>query len=322
MKKVLVIQALHDDGLRLMRKRRDVRFEVVTDPTDSILRERIRDADATIVRGSLLTGSVIERASRLQIVSRQGSSVTNLDMGMLTARRIPVAISGDAIASSAAEQTLFLMLALAKHGLAHDAATRSDNFEIREDRHAIDLLDRVLLIIGFGRVGRQVAKRARAFGMRVLAHDPYVEDAVIEAHGVTPVPEFRRVLGKADFVSLHTQATTQTHNLIGADELALMKPTAFLVNAAWGGLVTETALFEALASGRLAGAGLDVFVGLRPSPDNPLLRLKNVVLSPHSGSQTREAVSRNSRMAVQNVLDAFDGTLNPEVVVNREVLKA
>jgi D-3-phosphoglycerate dehydrogenase / 2-oxoglutarate reductase len=320
MAKVLVVQAFHADGMRLLEARGDVTVEVV-DGTLEDLAEKIADADGVTIRTSLLPAAVIERAARLKVVSRHGVGYDNIDVDALTRRGIPLAIAADANATAVAEHTLYFMLALAKQGPRYDRATREGQWALRNSLDAVDLLGRRVLIMGFGRIGREVAQRCAAFGMAVMVYDPYVQANVIEAAGdYRSVPDFEAVLGETDVLTVHMPLGADSRGLIGAAELAALPAHAFVINAARGGIVDETALHDALTSGKIAGAGLDVFDEEPPPENHPLFALDNVILTPHSAGLSKEAAIRMAISTARNVLAGIDGKLDRSMVVNREVL--
>jgi D-3-phosphoglycerate dehydrogenase / 2-oxoglutarate reductase len=320
MPKVLIIQPFHEEGMKLFEARPDVAYEVVDGALEELF-EKIVDADGVTIRTSPLPGAVIERAKRLKVVSRHGVGYDNIDVDALTRRGIPLAIAADANATAVAEHTLYFMLALAKQGLRYDRATREGAWAVRNSLEAVDLLGRRVLVMGFGRIGREVAKRCAAFGMAVMVYDPYVQANVIEAAGdYRSVPDFEAVLGETDVLSVHMPLGDESRALIGAAELAALPAHAFVINAARGGIVDEAALFDALTSGQIAGAGLDVFDQEPPQDDHPLFALDNVILSPHSAGLSKEAAIRMAISTARNVLAGIDGKLDPSMVVNREVL--
>jgi D-3-phosphoglycerate dehydrogenase / 2-oxoglutarate reductase len=320
MAKVLVVQPFHEDGMKLLAARGDVTVEIVNGALEE-LAERIVDADGLTIRTSPLPAAVIERAERLKVVSRHGVGYDNIDVDALTRRGVPLAIAADANATAVAEHTLFFMLALAKQGLRYDRATRDGRWAVRNSLEAVDLLGRRVLVMGFGRIGREVAKRCAAFGMQVMVYDPYVQANVIEAAGdYRSVPDFQAVLSETDVLSVHMPLGAESRGLIGAVELAALPDHAFVINAARGGIVDETALHDALTSGEIAGAALDVFDREPPPDDHPLFALPNVILSPHSAGLSKEAAIRMAISTARNVLAGIDGKLDPSMVVNREVL--
>ncbi|HLT00606.1 MAG TPA: hydroxyacid dehydrogenase, partial [Geminicoccaceae bacterium] len=315
-----VVGPIHEDGIKLLEARDDVDYEVV-DGDLAELAAKIVDADGVTMRTSPLPAAVIERAERLKVVSRHGVGYDNIDVDTLTRRGIPLAIAADANATAVAEHTLYFMLALAKQGLRYDRATREGRWAMRNSLEAVDLLGRRVLIMGFGRIGREVAKRCAAFGMAVMIYDPYVQANVIEAAGPwRSVPDFRAVLSETDVLTVHMPLGADSRGLIGRAELEALPAHAFVINAARGGIVDERALYDALTSGQIAGAALDVFEEEPPPENHPLFALDNVILTPHSAGMSKEAAIRMAISTARNVLAGIDGKLDPTMVVNREVL--
>ena len=321
MHKVLIVGPFHEQGMRLLEAREDVAFEVVDGASSDEVAARIAEVEGITVRTSRLPGALLEKALRLKVVSRHGVGYDNVDLEVLNRRGIPLTITADANAVSVAEHTLFLMLTLAKQGLAQDRATRESRWPERNRLDRVDLHGRRMLIIGFGRIGREVAVRCEAFGMRVSICDPYVGHEAIGRSGFHPVDDFRAVLPETDLLTVHVPLDDQTWHLIGAPELAALPPHALVINVARGGIVNESALINALRNGTIRGAGLDVFEQEPPARDNPLFGLDNVVLSPHGAGLTEQSAVRMAVSTAKNLLAGLDGTLDPTMVVNRQVLK-
>ena len=206
-------------------------------------------------------------------------------------------------------------------GCFRDRALRAGDWEARNRPDTFELKGKTLLVIGFGRIGRSVARLAAAIGMKVSAFDPLVNAENMTAANVEKVEDWRGRLGDVHALTLHVPRTQETENMIGAPELSLMRSDAILVNTARGGLVDEAALATALDEGRIAGAGIDTFDHEPPAPDDPLLRCARAVLSPHSAGLTRESFAALSVITVENALAAIDGRLDPAYVVNPSVLK-
>jgi D-3-phosphoglycerate dehydrogenase / 2-oxoglutarate reductase len=320
MAKVLIIQPFHQDGMALLEARADIEVEIVDGRSEAELADKIRDADAATIRTVPLPAAVIERAERLKVVSRHGVGYDNVDVSALTRRGIPLAIAADANATAVAEHTLFFMLALAKQALRHDRAVREGRWEIRNRFETVDLLGRRVLILGYGRIGREVAKRCAAFDMQVSVYDPYVQANVIEEAGYQSVPEFQTVLPETDVLTVHMPLADESRHLIGSSELAALPAHALVINCARGGIIDEDALHEALTSGGIAGAGIDVFEQEPPPENHPLFGLGNVLLSPHTAGMSQEAAIRMAISTAHNALAGIDGKLDPSMVVNREVL--
>ena len=316
---VLVAGGIHDAGLALLRDEPEYTFELIEESSPDPYKHAIDRADAVILRTQPMTAELIDRAIRLKVVSRHGVGYDAVNVASLSARGIPLTIVGDINSVSVAEHTIMLVLAVAKRTLAYDAATRKSGWVYRNSFDAIELHGKLLLVVGFGRIGRAVARIAKGFGMRILAHDPYVGADIMQMAGVTQASEIGPALEVADVVTLHIPLS-DGRAVIGATELARMKPSAILVNAARGGLVDEAALAAALSAGRLAGAGLDVFAFEPPSSTHPLLTSGRTVLSPHSAGLTSECAARMSVASVQNILDFFAGRLDSALVVNAQSL--
>ena len=321
--RILFVGRVHECGQTLAANREDVDIDVYEGHDPAEIRRRIVDADAIVVRTAVIDRPAIDAGRRLAIISRHGVGFDAVDIGAAAERSIPVTITPLANSVSVAEHAMFMLLALAKNVRGNDAAVREDRFEqAKVAVRRLDLAGRNLLIVGFGRIGSRVAPRARGFGMRVHAYDPYVEPGAIEAAGCTVVEDLHAALPQMDAVTVHTPLNRETRGIIGEQELALMKPTALVVNTARGGVVAEDALLAALEENRIGGAGLDVFES-EPTPprtDHPLLAFDNVIVSPHCAGSTIESWMRMAEYAVRNVLDCFDGRLDPEVVVNRHLM--
>ena len=319
MPKVLVTDGIRQAGLDVLTQREDMVIDRCWNRTsEDDLIDRVADVDAILVGTTPITGRIIEAARGLKVVSRRGVGYDNIDLAALRRRKIPLTIVGSANASTVAEHTLCVILALAKQTMAYDRATRAGNWRFRESLLAVDLLGKTLLLVGFGRVGRAVAVRASAFGLRVLVYDPLVSQEVIREFQVEAVTDLLRGLAICDFLSVHVPLTRQTAGLIGRKELAAMRPTAFIISTARGGVVDEDCLVDALRMGLIRGAGLDVFNEEPPPPNHPLLGFENVILSPHSAALTQECAQRMDKVAATNCLDGIDGKLDPAVIVQND----
>jgi D-3-phosphoglycerate dehydrogenase / 2-oxoglutarate reductase len=274
------------------------------------LRARLAHADAVLIRTIRLTADLIAAAPNLKVVSRHGIGVDNVDVDVATARGIWVTFAPLSNAATVAEHTLGLMIAVSRRLPLCDRAVRAGDWAIRDRLRGVDLAGRMLGLLGLGRVGQAVAKRA-ALGMEmnVVGCDPY-----LPAHADLPpyierLTDRNELFARADFLSLHVPATPETLGSIGASELARMKPTAYLINAARGGIVDEAALYDALTGGQLAGAALDVFTDEPPPKDHPLFTLDNVVLTPHNASMTEEATVRMAVHAAQGIHEVLSGQM-------------
>ena len=316
---VLVAGKIHDDGMAVLRAAEGITVEAVEDVSTASYAPLVGRADALLIRTQPMPASVVERAGRLRIVSRHGVGYDAVDLAALNRRGIPLAIIGDVNSVSVAEHTMMLMLAVAHGTAAYDAATRRGEWSYRNTFDAREIHGKSILVVGFGRIGRAVAKLSAAFGMSVLVHDPFVDGAAVAQEGFRPVADLRSALASADVVTVHVPLVGR-EPLLGAGELALLHKDAIVINAARGGLVDEAALFEALSLGKLRGAGLDVFASEPPRADDPLLSCERAVLSPHAAGLTRECAARMAIAAARNIVDFFDGRLDPSLIVNRDAI--
>ncbi|MBN1104382.1 MAG: hydroxyacid dehydrogenase [Deltaproteobacteria bacterium] len=317
--KVLIVQAIHERGVQVFGDQADVR--VASDPSvETVIRE-IKGVAGVVVRTAPFPREIMEAADTLKVIGRHGVGVDNIDVKAATEKGIVVVNTPLANATSVAEHTILVIGALAKRMLFMDKATREGRWEVRNEYRTVDLDGKVLGLIGLGRVGTMVAKKAMAaYDMTVMAYDPYVQPDLARSLGVALHQDVDEIFRRADVVSLHTPFTPQTRGLVSADRLRLMKPTAFLINTARGEVVDETALYEALKGGAVAGAALDVYAEEPPGKDNPLFSLDQVILSPHSAALTQECVIRMATGAAEGVMDVLRGK-RPQFVVNPEVLK-
>jgi D-3-phosphoglycerate dehydrogenase len=316
MPKVLLTEPIQQVGMDILSKRTDVTVEECPPKTsEQELVRRMPGVDAILVGSTPITEPIIEAAHQLKVVSRRGVGYDSVDLAALRKHRIPLTIVGSANAITVAEHSLFFILALAKQVMAYDRATRTGDWGFRNRMAGIDLFGKTLLLVGFGRVGRAVAPRAAALGMRVTAYDPKIPSADLRQKNVEPVTDLLAGLAECDFVSLHVPLTAETRGLIGREAFAVMKRGAFVISTCRGGVIDEGELVKALQDGRIRGAGLDVF-SQEPIPvTHPLLAFESVIVSPHTASLTIECARRMDEIAAKNCLDAIDGRLDPALIV-------
>jgi D-3-phosphoglycerate dehydrogenase len=271
--------------------------------TGKALQEALQAADGMIVRsGTRLTAELLESPGRLRAIVRAGVGVDNIDVAAATRKGIVVMNTPGGNTVSTAEQTITLLMGLARHLPAADASVRQGKWE-RSKFVGAQLAGKTLGIIGLGRVGREVARRVIGLDMRVVGFDPFLAPDKAAQLGIESVADLDQLLPRCDFLTVHTPLTVETQNLLGARELALMKRGSYVLNCARGGIINEEALADALRSGQIAGAALDVFVQEPPPPDHPLVTLPNVVLTPHLGASTVEAQVSVAREAAQLLTD-------------------
>jgi D-3-phosphoglycerate dehydrogenase / 2-oxoglutarate reductase len=300
--RVLVREPIAEAGVRLLRDR----FDVDVEP-DGDLAEQIGGYDAIVIRSATrLTADLIARGERLRVIGRAGVGVDNVDVEAATRRGIVVANAPESTVVSAAEHTVGLLVALARNVPQAHAALKQGRWE-RSRWAGVELADKTLGVLGFGRIGQQVARRALGLGMRVVGYDPFVALERFRELGVDPAESTEEVYAAADFLTLHLPLTPETRGLLGAEAFARMRDGVRLVNAARGELVDEEALVDALRRGKVAAAALDVF-STEPYA-GPLLELDNVVVTPHLAASTAEAQDRAGMIVAEQVAAALEGGL-------------
>jgi D-3-phosphoglycerate dehydrogenase / 2-oxoglutarate reductase len=323
-KKILVTESMSQQGRALLHGRDDI--ELVEFPNMI----SARDFKALLKQQAPVHGVALgatrfgepelEASGDMKVVTRIGVGFDAVDVPALSRRKVPLMVAGTANSPSVAEQALFMMLTLAKRAVEMHACVRDNKWAARLGMLPYDLFGKTVLIIGFGRIGTRTAKRCLAMEMNVLVFDPYKDAAEIKAAGCEPVSGLDAALPRADFVSIHCPKTPETVGMFNSARLRRMKPTAYLINTARGGIVDEPALYDALVSGRLAGAGLDVFEEEPPPAGHSLFSLPNVIVAPHVAGVTREAVDRMSEQTARNILSVLDGAPLRQNVINRDVL--
>lgn len=296
-------------------------FEIVRERgplSEERMLELAGEFDAFLCGDDAITREVIEKSlPRLKVISKYGIGLDKIDLKAATEKQIPVLFTPGVNHTTVAEHTFLLLLSIEKHILFHCDATRHGEWK-RKTGH--EIMGKHLGIIGLGRIGKEVAIRARAFGMSVSAYDVYWDEAFTTANGITRAESIEEILKTSDVISLHTNLTPETRDLIRAETIATMKDGAIILNCARGEIVNTADIAEALKSGKLGGYGTDVLDEEPPRPDHPLLHLPNCVVTPHVGSRTYESVVRQATAAVTNLIAASKGEKplaqnNPEVPI-------
>ncbi|GAB4554208.1 MAG: hypothetical protein OHK0023_24130 [Anaerolineae bacterium] len=316
---ILVPDNLDKAGLTLLTQAEGVTVQAAAKMSRDEVMSAIPNADALIIRSATkVDRAMLESAPKLKIVGRAGVGVDNVDLKAATDRGVIVMNAPDGNTVATAELALGLMLALARHIPAADGSLKAGQWE-RKAYMGIELRHKTLGLIGFGRVGRAVAKRALAFEMTVIAYDPFISAEVGANLGVKMV-SLDELYAQSDFISLHALVTDENYHMINAETLAKMKKGVRIINDSRGALIDEAALAEAIKSGHVAGAALDVYETEPPAADNPLIGLAGVIHTPHLGASTLEA---QDEVAVQIATTVLDGLFKGEYknVVNGEVLK-
>jgi len=323
-KKILVTESLSATGRALLNARDDVELvefpNLIQAPDFEALLKLHAPVHAVALGATRFGETELEAAREMKVVTRIGVGFDAVDVPALSRRKVPLMVAGSANSPSVAEQALFMMLTLAKRAGEMHALVRDGQWKARLGKLPYDLFGKTVLIVGFGRIGTRTARRCLAMEMHVQVYDPYKPADEIRRAGCEPVSDLDAALPSGDFVSIHCPKTPETVGLFNAARLKRMKPSAYLVNTARGGIIDEAALYDALSSGRLAGAGLDVFAQEPPPVPNPLFEIPNVVIAPHMAGVTREALDRMSEQTALNILSALDGDPIRQNVINQEVL--
>jgi len=323
-KKIFITQTMSPGGRALLRERDDIELVEFPNLISAGDFEALLKAQAPVhgvALGATRFGEAeLEAAKDMKVVTRIGVGYDAVDVPALSSRKIPLMVAGTANSPSVAEQALFMMLMLAKRANELHALVRDGQWGTRLGKLPYDLFGKTLLIIGFGRIGTRTAKRCLAMEMNVLIYDPYKLPEEIRSAGCEPVADLDAALARADFVSVHCPKAPETVGMFNSARLKRMKPSAYLINTARGGIVDEAALYDALTAGQLAGAGLDVFAQEPPPVPNPLFDLPNVIIAPHVAGVTWEAVDRMSEQTARNILSALDGEPIRQNVINQDVL--
>jgi D-3-phosphoglycerate dehydrogenase len=323
-KKIFITQTMSPSGRALLTERDDI--ELVEFPNmisasdfESLLKEHA-PVHGVALGATRFGEAELEAAGDMKVVTRIGVGYDAVDVAALSRRKVPLMVVGIANSPSVAEHALFMMLMLAKRANEMHALVREGKWAARLGKLPYDLFGKTLLIVGFGRIGTRTARRCLAMEMNVLVYDPYKSTEEIKAAGCEAASDLDAALPRADFVSLHCPKTPETVGMFNAARLRRMKPSSYLINTARGGIIDEAALYDALSSGKLAGAGLDVFQQEPPAVPYPLSELPNVVVAPHVAGVTWEAVDRMSEQTARNILSVLDGEPIRQNVINQDVL--
>lgn len=292
------LKTLEEAGCRLVRVSRE----------EALDREKlftyVKDAEGWIVGFSKITREILDAAPRLKVAAKHGTGTDNFDLAAAREKGVVIANAPGLNANAVAELAFGLMLSLARKIPYADMGVRTGMWE---PVMGIELAGKTLGVIGMGTIGKNLMKKAAAFGMDLLAYDVARDMDLGSAFGVKYVDDYREVLTRSDFISLHVPLNKKTRGMIGSEEFHIMKSSTFLINTSRGGVVDEAALYQALITGQIAGAGTDVFEQEPPALENPLLGLDNVVIAPHMGAYTQEAMAKISEVCAENVVRVLQG---------------
>ena len=314
--KIAIIEEIHKDGIELLDKHPNFEYELISDVSEKNIIEKLPNFDACTLRVSKLDEKILKHCPKLKAISRHGVGYDNVDLNYIKNNKISLLITATANAVAVAEHVLSMFLSLSKSIIRYDEEVRTGNFKKNANKiTTFELLNKNILIAGFGRIGKKLISRSLAFGTKVYVYDPYIDEQIIKEHGGIKVSSIEEGLKIADYVSLHMPLTNETKDLLNYDVFKKMKKNSILVNTARGGIINEYDLDRALNEGLIFGAGLDVFSNEPVENNNPLLKNKNIILSPHSATFTDECTSRMSIETTKNIIDFFENTLDKSMIV-------
>ncbi len=316
MKKILIVQPVHQSGMDLIKNNPNYQVETIDDDSEKNIRSKIIDCDAMSLRTAKISESILDEAKKLKVISRHGVGYDNIDLKKAKEKNIKITITANANAVTVAEHVMFMLLNISKRKDMYDKNVRSGEFNSRNKLpKTVELWKKNILIAGFGRIGRALIKRCLGFEMNVFVYDPYVSEEQIVSLGGKKVEDLTIAVKTMDAISLHVPFNDKTKDLVNYDLLKNMKKNCIIINAARGGIINENDLDKALKEDLIFGAGLDVFEKEPPEESNLLLKNDKVFLSPHSASFTEECMVRMGKETIQNIIDFFEEKLDKSKIV-------
>ena len=316
MYKIAIIEEIHKDGIDLLERHPDFEYELISDVSEKNLINKLPKFDACTLRVSKLDEKILKSCSKLKAISRHGVGYDNVDLNYIKKKNITLLVTATANAVAVAEHVISMFLFLSKAMSNYDKEVRNGNFKLNSKKiKTFEMLNKDILIAGFGRIGKKLISRCLAFDTNVYVYDPYVDEKIIKKSGGIKINSIIDGLKIADYVSLHMPLTKETKNLINYSILKQMKKNAIIVNTARGGIINEIDLDKALNENLIFGAGLDVFEKEPINLDNPLLGNKKVILSPHSATFTNECTSRMGIETIKNIIDFFENKIDKSMIV-------
>ena len=317
MPKIAIVDKIHQDGVNLLKNNSKFEYEIIEDISKKNLISKLPAFDGITLRRGKIDAEILEKCKKLKVISRHGVGFDNVDIKYLKKNNIKLLVTATSTSVSPSEHIMFMILNISKGIDFYDKAVRNGEFNsvMHMNHNTFELSNKKILIIGFGRIGKKLIKRCLGFEMKVYAYDPYVEKNVIESFGGIKIENLDEGLKVADIISLSVPLTKETQNLLTLEKMKMMKKNSIIINISRGGIVNELDLNEALNKKIIYGAGLDVFEKEPPDNNNPLLKNKRIVLSPHAATFTQECLSKMSTETVQNIIDFFEDRLNNDSIV-------
>ena len=316
MKNILIIQPIDKSGIEILENHSDYNFEIIDGTDLEEIKKKIIECDGISIRTAKLPAEVIRGAKNLKIISRHGVGYDNIDLEAAKEKNITISITATANAVAVAEHVMFMLLNISKRKDMYDKTVKSGRFNDRNKLpKTIELWNKNILIMGFGRIGKSLIKRCIGFEMNVYVYDPFVSKEEIESLGGKKIEDLKEGVKKMDALTLHIPLNEKTKNIINYDVLKNMKKNCIIINASRGGIINENDLNKSLNENKIFGAGLDVFDTEPPDNDNPLLKNDKTFLSPHTAAFTEECMVRMGKETIQNIIDFFDKKLEKSKIV-------
>ena len=314
--KIGIIEEINEEGLKLFDNNQKFSYEIITDTSEENLIKVLPDFDGCTLRVSKLNSKIMSACKKLKIISRHGVGYDNIDLDYIKKNEITLTITATANATAVSEHVIYMMLMLSKAKLTYDNEVRTGAFKKNiKNIKTFELMGKEILIAGFGRIGKSLIKKCLGFDMNVSVYDPFLDDETIKKFNGVKINSIQEAVKKADFLSIHMPLNEKTKNLINYDLIKTMKKNSVIINTARGGIINEVDLNKALNEGLIYGAGLDVFDKEPPDKDNPLLKNKKIIMSPHTSALTDECKVRMSKETVKNIIDFFENKLDKSVII-------
>ena len=317
MPKIAIVDKMHQDGINLLKNNPKFECEIIEDLSKKNLMSKLPAFDGITLRRGKIDSEILKKCKKLKVISRHGVGYDNVDTNFLKKNNISLLVTGTTAATSPAEHIMFMILNISKGKDLYDHSVRNQKFDtiMHMNHETFELFNKKILIVGFGRIGKKLIKKCLGFEMEVYVYDPFVDKKIIESLGGKKITNLDNGLREADILSLSVPLNKETNNMINLEKMKIMKKTSIIINISRGGIVNEKDLNEALNNGIIYRAGLDVFQKEPPSHDNPLLKNKKVLLSPHAATFTKECISDMAVQTAQNIIDFFEDKLNESMIV-------
>ena len=316
MNKIAIIEEIHEEGLKLFDKNPNFSYEIIKDTSEDNLIKLLPNFNGCSLRVSKLTGKILSVCKDLKIISRHGVGYDNVDLDYIKKNNITLTITATANATAVSEHVMYMILVLSKAKLTYDNEVRTGAFKKNmKTIKTFELMDKEILIAGFGRIGKSLIKKCIGFDMNVKVYDPFIDEDTINKLGGIKANSIDDAIKSADFISIHMPLNNKTKNLINYDLIKKMKKNCIIINTARGGIINEVDINKSLDENLIFGAGLDVFEKEPPDINNLLLKNKKVILSPHTSALTDECKVRMAKETVKNIIDFFENKLDKSVIV-------